>query len=415
VRAPGNGDQGASALKPRPASAPRWASGARAFLLVIVALLVLGDGWVADLLDQLTISHFVLPAVVVVAFAGAGAVVAHHQPSNAVGWLLLGAAMFLALNGLASDYSVLAYRVHHATLTLGPLAVLLQPSWAPGIVCIAFSILLFPDGHLPPGRWRWGLCAFLALGALWLGGAYAIAINAIVDHSIHVDAGGNLVLIDHPTGGAAWWGYVQDVFFPALLLCALLWCARQLVSYRHARGEHRQQLKWLMIGAATCVLSGGLTLGASGSSWPAQAVNALATAGLAAFPVSICVGILKYRLYEIDRLISRTLSYAILSALLVGTFIGLIALTTNTLALSGRVGVAASTLAAAALFNPLRIRIQRLVDRRFNRARYDAEATVAAFSSRLRDAVELDTIREELLDVVNRAVQPTHASIWIKQ
>src|ERR1019366_1994201 len=135
--------------------------------------------------------------------------------------------------------------------------------------------------------------------------------------------------------------------------------------------------------------------------------------GWAAVPLAIGVGILRYRLYEIDRLVSRTLAYAILTALLVGTFIGLIALTTNTLAISGRVGVAASTLAAAALFNPLRIRIQRLVDRRFNRARYDAEAPVAAFPAGLRDAVELDAIRADLLDVVNRAVQPTHASVWM--
>jgi hypothetical protein len=123
---------------------------------------------------------------------------------------------------------------------------------------------------------------------------------------------------------------------------------------------------------------------------------------------------MRYRLYEIDRLISRTLSYAILTALLAGTFIGLIALTTDTLALSGRVGVAASTLAAAALFNPLRIRVQRLVDRRFNRARYDADATVAAFSAALRDAVDLDTVRAELLAAVQHAVQPSSASIWIR-
>ena len=127
------------------------------------------------------------------------------------------------------------------------------------------------------------------------------------------------------------------------------------------------------------------------------------------------VGILKYRLYEIDRLISRTLSYAILTALLAGTFIGLIALSTNTLNLSSRVGVAASTLVAAALFNPLRKRVQHLVDRRFNRARYDAEASVAAFTAQLRDAVEIDAIRADLLAVVNRAVQPTHASVWIRQ
>ena len=138
-------------------------------------------------------------------------------------------------------------------------------------------------------------------------------------------------------------------------------------------------------------------------------------ASFSALPISISVAVLRYRLYEVDRLVSRTLSYALLTALLGGTFIGLIALTTDTFALSGRVGVAASTLIAAALFNPLRIRVQRIVDRRFNRAHYDAEATVAAFTARLRDAVEIDAIRSDLLDAVNRAVQPTHASIWIKR
>jgi ABC-type bacteriocin/lantibiotic exporter with double-glycine peptidase domain len=133
-----------------------------------------------------------------------------------------------------------------------------------------------------------------------------------------------------------------------------------------------------------------------------------------ALPISIGVAILRYRLYDIDRIVSRTLSYAILTGLLAGVFIGLIALTTNTLAFPGRVGVATSTLIAAALFNPLRARIQRLVDRRFNRTRYNADATVAAFTARLRDAVEMDTIRADLLDAVNRAVQPTHASVWIK-
>jgi hypothetical protein len=126
------------------------------------------------------------------------------------------------------------------------------------------------------------------------------------------------------------------------------------------------------------------------------------------------VGILRYRLYEIDRIVSRTVSYVVLSAVLVGAFIGLVALTTDLLGFSSTLGVAASTLAAAALFNPLRVRVQRLVDRRFNRARYDAEATVAAFVARLRDAVDLDSVQAELLDVVQRAVEPTHATVWIR-
>ena len=126
------------------------------------------------------------------------------------------------------------------------------------------------------------------------------------------------------------------------------------------------------------------------------------------------VGILKYRLYEIDRLISRTISYAILTGLLVAVFLGIVGLTTRVLAFSSPVGVAASTLAAAALFNPLRLRVQRLVDRRFNRARYDADAIVAAFTLRLRDAVDLDTVRHELLAAVDGAVNPAHASVWIR-
>ena len=133
-----------------------------------------------------------------------------------------------------------------------------------------------------------------------------------------------------------------------------------------------------------------------------------------ALPVGIGVGILKYRLYEIDRLISRTISYLIITGLLVGVFVGIVALATQVLPFSSPVAVAASTLAAAALFNPLRLRVQHSVDRRFNRSRYDAEAIVTAFTLRLRDAVDLDTVRDELLAAVDGAVQPAHASVWIR-
>ena len=135
---------------------------------------------------------------------------------------------------------------------------------------------------------------------------------------------------------------------------------------------------------------------------------------LTALPVSIGVGILKYRLYEIDRLISRTLSYLIITGLLAGVFIGIVVLATDVLPFSSPVGVAASTLAAAALFNPLRRRVQRLVDRRFNRARYDAEAIVSAFTLRLRDAVDLDTRSPRAAPAVDGAIQPAHASLWIR-
>ena len=158
-----------------------------------------------------------------------------------------------------------------------------------------------------------------------------------------------------------------------------------------------------------------LTLGLGGShSQILRDVGSQSFVGIVALPIGLGIGILKYRLYDIDRLISRTLSYAILSALLVGVFLGVVVLTTRVLPFSSPVGVAASTLAAAALSNPLRRRAQRLVDRRFNRARYDAEATVAAFSAQLRDAVDLDTVRNELLSTVERAVEPSRASLWIR-
>jgi hypothetical protein len=136
--------------------------------------------------------------------------------------------------------------------------------------------------------------------------------------------------------------------------------------------------------------------------------------GIAALPISIGIGILRYRLYEIDRLISRTLSYALLTGLLLGVFAGLVLLTTRVLPFSSPVGVAASTLASAALFNPLRTRLQRLVDRRFNRARYDAEATVAAFGASLRDAVDVETVLGELAATASRSLEPAHVAVWVR-
>ena len=137
--------------------------------------------------------------------------------------------------------------------------------------------------------------------------------------------------------------------------------------------------------------------------------------GVAALPVSIGVAILKYRLYDIDRIISRTLAYAIITGLLVGVYAGLVLLTTQVFRVHSSVAVAASTLAAAALFNPLRRRVQRAVDRRFNRARYDADQTVAAFAARLNDAVDLDSVRDDLAHVVHQALEPAHVSVWTSQ
>jgi len=143
--------------------------------------------------------------------------------------------------------------------------------------------------------------------------------------------------------------------------------------------------------------------------------SAAGALGILVLPVSLGLGILKFRLYDIDRIISRTLAYAIVTGLLVGVYAGLVLLATQVLAIKSPVAVAASTLAVAALFNPLRHRVQRAVDRRFNRARYDAEQTVAAFAARLNDAVDRDAVREDLASVVAKALEPAHVSVWMSE
>src|SRR5450432_3416397 len=194
--------------------------------------------------------------VIVMPFALVGVVVARRQPRNAVGWILLATALFFVVQGDASMYTVLDYRQHSGHLLLGPIAVLVQPSWAPAIVCMVLALLLFPDARLPLGRWRWILWPFLGISGLWVLGAFGIAANAIATHTVHITPSGNLASLERPTGGAAWWGVVDDVFFPVVFLSALAAVARQIVSYRGSMGERRLQLKWLLTGAAVFLICG---------------------------------------------------------------------------------------------------------------------------------------------------------------
>jgi hypothetical protein len=366
---------------------------------VLTLLLALASVPLAVLDHQFSGSNM-LPAVFALMFTFVGVVIARRQPRNPIGWLLLAIALALVGGTAAGSYALLAYREGDHGLPLVRLAVFLAPLSTVFIVLLPMPILLFPDGRLSSSGLRRTLVAGLALGAALLALILSQDVPALFARHIHVDSSGELAAVNQSRGLV---GTLYGVVWLLLVAFCLAVVTRQVLAYRRSTGVRRQQLKWLMSGGAIALI--GLIV--------SPAVGG-AVVAVIALPISIGVGVLRYRLYEIDRLISRTLSYAILTALLVGVFIGLIALTTNTLAFSGRVGVAASTLAAAALFNPLRKRIQRLVDRRFNRARYDAEATVAAFTARLRDAVEIDAIRADLLDAVNRAVQPTHASVWIK-
>jgi hypothetical protein len=208
-----------------------------------------------------------------------------------------------------------------------------------------------------------------------------------------VDASGNLLQLNGNTPGYGWWNLVQNLFFPLLLTCWLASLAGQALSFRRSSGIRRQQLKWLLTGSAVALV--GVACGILFRPVPFLS-GALGAIGFLAVPVSIGVAVLRYRLFDIDRIVSRTLAYAIVTGLLVGVYAGLVLLTTEVFGFHTPVAVAASTLAAAALFTPVRRRVQRLVDRRFNRARYDAETTVAAFADRLKDAVNLDSVRDDL-------------------
>jgi hypothetical protein len=393
----------------------RLVSPRTALLLGVVALVLLAaDLPLAALAHQFTFSNVGLGVPLGVPFALVGTVVAQRQPGNPIGWLLLAFSFFAALSSDAGMYAVLRYRLGHTSLPLGPLAVFLAPSWIPIIVLLPLPIALFPDGRMPSRAWRATVWAYVGWAALWLSLLAAWQADGLIFRSIRVDDSGQAIVLNHPTGI---WNLLNQATFLLLILyvaISLAWVARQIGAYRRATGESRQQLKWLMGGGAVCIAGFIVAIvpgSAKGLLW--QVISGGAVMAFAALPLAIGVGILKYRLYEIDRLVSRTISYALLTAMLVGVFVGIVALTTRVLPFSSPVAVAASTLAAAALFNPLRLRVQRLVDRRFNRTRYDAEAIVAAFSARLQDAVDLDTVSGDLLAAV-RCVQPAHASVWIR-
>jgi hypothetical protein len=379
---------------------------------VVVLVLFIAAVPLAGLAHQsLNAASGSLPVWVTAPFAVVGLVLAWRRPANPVGWIMLGGAFFFALSEDAGYYTVADYGLRHGDLPLGGVALFAQPGWAPGIVLLGLLILVFPDGRLPSSRWRWLMWAYAAVAALWIAGTVVITAGALIDHRTQVDSGGDLLLL----GGsdpAGWWIVVQLVFFPLLAACWLASLAGQAVSYRRSSGERRQQLKWLLAGTAVVLVGAPLSILLSlvrSPSW----VGILVLAGFVALPVSIGVAVLRYRLFDIDRIISRTLAYAIVTGLLVGLYAGLVLLATRVLSFHSTVAVAAATLAAAALFNPVRKRVQLRVDRRFNRARYDADQMVAGFAARLKDTVDLDSVRDDLASVVYQALEPAHVSVWI--
>jgi hypothetical protein len=355
-------------------------------------------------------------AVAALVSAAVGVVVARRQPGNPIGWLLLGWAVLIPVVGVASFYSVLDYRIHHGALPLGRAAVSLQAIAFLIAVLSGLAVLLFPDGRLPSRRWRWVLWAYLASCAMFMAYQFTDLATAITARPLRVDLAGAPLDNPGPASGAALVASAGQHAGWLILVFWLVFVGRQVVNFQRSTGDRRQQLKWVMTGAASCGVATAVSVFAGNySSGIAHVVQAVADLGAAALPVGIGVGILRYRLYDIDRIISRTLAYAIVTGLLVGVYAGLVLMATWVLPPSSPVAVAGATLAAAALFSPLRRRVQVMVDRRFNRSRYDADQAVAAFAARLKDAVDLDTVQAELLDVIHRSLEPAHVSVWVRR
>jgi hypothetical protein len=299
---------------------------------------------------------------------------------------------------------MLVYPLHHHGLPLGTVALMLNPAGSAAIVMLPIIVLLFPDGHLPSRHWRQFLGAAVAIAAYSVAVPEIAIVSGILGHHLRSNADGTPAI----TGPLVTTATLAGILAACSICVASV--VRQVLAWRHASGERRQQIKWLISGVCVFALVTLPSLGVSSQIWEAGIAI-----GFSALPVAISIGILKYRLYDIDRIISRTLAYAIVTGLLVGVYAGLVLLATRVLSFHTPVAVAASTLAAAALFNPVRRRVQRLVDRRFNRARYDADQTVAAFAARLKDAVDLTSVRDDLTSVVQKTLEPAHVSVWMSE
>jgi hypothetical protein len=396
---------------------PRWAA-ALAWVLWLLALLGLAaTAWLDHLLRQagmpeLTWLHLSsIPQVVAaVSAVTVGAVLASRRPDHPVGWLLLGLGLSLTVWGLAFGYSRYGLVARPGTLPAASyLAGLVNGVLIVWLSCAGFVLLLTPTGSLPSPRWRWWARAAAAATVVWLLGS---VVHPAPLYPEYPSIGNPLAIPVLP-------GPLLDVAVPiagAVVLVALVVAAGSLVGrFRQARGVERQQLRWLAFAAglaavALLVALAALVLEPSGFTLLDAALGVCA--GL--LPLATGAAILRYRLYDLDRIVSRTLAYGLLTVLLGLGYAAVVLGLGRLLPQGSSLVVAAATLAVAALFQPARRRIQRVVDRRFNRRRYDAAQMITAFSTRLRDQVDLTTLSAELLAVVDQTMQPTQASLWLR-
>jgi len=372
-------------------------------------------GWALAIPLSVVNGHFQQDSVSLLVAFGAfmvvGAVIVAHRPDNAIGWIFSAIGLLSALGVIAVEYAAYAYLTGPGSPLPGAAwAVWYQEQWLlPMLVLIfVFTPLLFPTGRLLSARWR--PVAVVATIAI-----VAITVLTALQPTLRLQD--EDYTIPNPIG-IAWAGEVEQspvggALFWLVTLCGIAAVASLVLRFRRSRGVERQQLKWFTYAGALVFVWTVL------EPLPAGALReVLFGLVIALIPISAGIAILRYRLYEIDRLINRTLVYGLLTALLGGVYAATVLVLGQVFGGVGRGtpswAVASATLTVAALFQPARRSIQAVVDRRFNRRKYNAANTVEAFSARLRDEVDLDMLSAELLAVVDQTVQPTQASLWLR-
>ncbi len=345
-------------------------------------------------------------AVVLITVAVTGAVVAARQPRNAVGWILAVIPLSLSVLILCSHvYWALVLHDVGSDRSAAIVAWLASWTWVPALIpTVTLFPLLFPTGRPPSPRWRL---------VTWMAAATVVLVLFI-----EVFRPGRLqeYPVDNPFGTPAAAGLIVGVSDVLWLVTTCLALASLVVRFRHSHGDERQQVKWVVMGAVLFVLTfilGGVTQGI----FDENASFAILVVGFLFIASGVAVAMLRYRLYDIDVVINRTLVYGSLTATLAGVYVGsvlLLQLVLSDLTQGSGLAVAASTLAVAALFRPVRGRIQKVVDRRFFRSRYDAARTIEAFGAQLRDEVDLSALSADLQAVVAETMQPTHVSLWLR-
>jgi hypothetical protein len=344
-----------------------------------------------------------LLVAVTIPFVIVGALISVHRPGNRIGALLLACALALSAFSFLENYFGYAAQRPSALPDLRAIAWIANGALAPGFGALALIVLLYPTGRLPSRRWRpvaWALAAWTLMATVLLTVQPTLVMAEEVPNPVGLRGSAATVVKQ-----------ALDVAILPFLVLLPAAVASLVVRFRRARGLERQQLKWLLYAAALSAAATILTILDVLGAW-GGAIDNLVAFGI---PIAIGIALLRYRLYDIDRLINRTLVYGSLTAILGLGYAVVVIVLGQLLGQDTTLAVAGATLAMAAAFQPLRRRIQAVVDRRFNRRRYDATRTIEAFTTRLRDEIDLDTLSGELVAVVDQTMEPTQVSLWLRR